>query len=1083
MNQPPKLDLGAVPTDPDCVVTVLKRDSSESVDDLKTTIEGEASFLVTEHGKKVLRAATKEQLVHTFASETQEVEFINALVLAHEHFLPSNTLMKEFIRYFKSTDDQLKHFRIANIIKKWLELAWRNFADTSGTGLGHELKQFLKHLWDTESPLAGFLQSTMEAQQQEPSREDTSKSLTFPPIISLKREQKRKGKDTPFLLLYDCEEIARQLTLIDYEYFAKIDRNELLKTRWTKPDEAPTLSKAGERTNMLAYWVAYQLISERKLKMRVKLLEHVIKIAQYLLRFKNFNSLMAIYLALNMRPTSKLTQTWKNVKPKTQAAWKKISMIMSPKDNFGYYRDYVQGFDAPFIPCQEIILKDLLYHSEGMDNFVTSGVFDMTKLFVMGKILDQFRLCQEHMFHFYPFPELHQQLYTIRSGITAEELDTLSDARAAESARHISPKMAFAMMRSRSETDSETSDTDSSHSSRSFRSRSSSIGSVEDKRLSKHSIEGSTKISILAQQPPVQSTAQPGGVPLGIAPPPSPPSQSPPSPFSGSPPVSPFHVEGHRKRASIFTRSKSKSQVREKLSDGPGILKATSSPMSRSPSASPSHSALSLIFKSSSSSEKNPSKDDEEEEEDDDDDEDDDEEEDDENDAEDITVEKWGVVKVKFYQKGSIDVTSVATSSTSEKALHNPDGTDHKATSDGGNLETSDVSKLQNPVSSNSATEDTEGTKQVAKEAPQEPIKEVTKEGAKESEKEGKFIVMERQKSASSLRSKITSSREGAEPVHEKQKSKLTKSKGKDKDLEKMEKEVNTSPTKETPKYERRKSKSQLTERIVSLFSGSDKEKDSPTSLRRKSKGKIKDHIGGAPLSSSAGSSPLSTSSPSTGTPLSTSAGTTSSTVVASTTTASTTSATTQVTTTTSTVSTTTTIVTSTSPVTGLSITSPGLPRASANLPPTALPTIPTNPTPSGPGTPTSTTKPTTTNPQTSTAPTVPSSNPQTAVPPAKPQQQEAVGIPTPVHEKDTKEESLDSSSSASSGTDSSGSNPQNLGRSAKKRKSASQRALVGPGGAQWRIAAQVVERRESKRRNNVDDPNSTKENETETEG
>ena len=71
MNQPPKLDLGAVPTDPDCVVTVLKRDSSDSVDDLKTTIEGEASFLVTEHGKKVLRAATKEQLVHTFASETQ----------------------------------------------------------------------------------------------------------------------------------------------------------------------------------------------------------------------------------------------------------------------------------------------------------------------------------------------------------------------------------------------------------------------------------------------------------------------------------------------------------------------------------------------------------------------------------------------------------------------------------------------------------------------------------------------------------------------------------------------------------------------------------------------------------------------------------------------------------------------------------------------------------------------------------------------------------------------------------------------------------------------------------------------------
>ncbi len=53
---------------------------------------------------------------------------------------------------------------------------------------------------------------------------------------------------------------------------------------------------------------------------------------------------------------------------------------MSPKNNFKNYRKFIETRQMPLVPCQEIYLKDLLYHEEGTEDFIAQGVIDTKKL-------------------------------------------------------------------------------------------------------------------------------------------------------------------------------------------------------------------------------------------------------------------------------------------------------------------------------------------------------------------------------------------------------------------------------------------------------------------------------------------------------------------------------------------------------------------------------------------------------------------------------------------------------------------------------------------------------------------------------
>lgn len=90
-------------------------------------------------------------------------------------------------------------------------------------------------------------------------------------------------KGEPTLLNFDDAEIARQLTILEYESYCSIRPRECLNQSWNKPnkeEESPNIVTMIRRSNSIPLWVATEIIKEDKLQRRVAILKKFISIAE-----------------------------------------------------------------------------------------------------------------------------------------------------------------------------------------------------------------------------------------------------------------------------------------------------------------------------------------------------------------------------------------------------------------------------------------------------------------------------------------------------------------------------------------------------------------------------------------------------------------------------------------------------------------------------------------------------------------------------------------------------------------------------------------------------------------------------------
>lgn len=81
----------------------------------------------------------------------------------------------------------------------------------------------------------------------------------------------------------DKIEIARQLTIIEWELFSRIKPHELLNQCWNKPKlrhRAGNVLAMINRSTEISGWVATTILKEEKLHNRTKMMVKFIKIAE-----------------------------------------------------------------------------------------------------------------------------------------------------------------------------------------------------------------------------------------------------------------------------------------------------------------------------------------------------------------------------------------------------------------------------------------------------------------------------------------------------------------------------------------------------------------------------------------------------------------------------------------------------------------------------------------------------------------------------------------------------------------------------------------------------------------------------------
>jgi hypothetical protein len=196
------------------------------------------------------------------------------------------------------------------------------------------------------------------------------------------------------------EDIANQITYVDYEVYNAVQPWEVIRQIWRSPMTTRSpIKEMIQRFNAITNWTLVTILSQNTPKARAQLYSKFVKIAkvgvlehilcaretnlpvQQLREMNNFNGVMAIIGALNNKAITRLTQTRSLLSKRTQKALEKLDQLLNMRGNFRSYRDLLADLDPPAIPFMGLILSDYTFIVEGNASAVDGMInFSQRKL-------------------------------------------------------------------------------------------------------------------------------------------------------------------------------------------------------------------------------------------------------------------------------------------------------------------------------------------------------------------------------------------------------------------------------------------------------------------------------------------------------------------------------------------------------------------------------------------------------------------------------------------------------------------------------------------------------------------------------
>jgi len=187
-------------------------------------------------------------------------------------------------------------------------------------------------------------------------------------------------------LVYEPQQVAAQLTLIDMEIYKLINPKEIFEKKWSKPCLhilSRNVLDMIKRVNLVSDWVATEILLQQKLAARVTMMKQMLQIAQHLLKFGSFNSFMGIMMAFEVSCISRLKLTFLelNKSKKNGLLLKTFQDICTPLRSFKNLRDQMaaRGETTLTIPYIGLFLNDYTVIDEKSPDFVNKNLVNLHK--------------------------------------------------------------------------------------------------------------------------------------------------------------------------------------------------------------------------------------------------------------------------------------------------------------------------------------------------------------------------------------------------------------------------------------------------------------------------------------------------------------------------------------------------------------------------------------------------------------------------------------------------------------------------------------------------------------------------------
>jgi len=220
-------------------------------------------------------------------------------------------------------------------------------------------------------------------------------------------------------------DIAKGLHMVKFDIFKCIRPSELQRQMWAKkPEKTPNVRLLIDRFNNITRWIVSLIVSCDKVKTRTKRYVKMVEVAEKLLEFGDFLSLMAVLAGLNEGPVFRLKFTLEDVPDRNRESYKHMQDLMDAQKSYSKYRELLVSSNGVAIPYLGVHLRDLIYYDDLLRN--SNGQINLKALLGVHAILAQFSEFQQATVRFEANTKLTQYLSQLPDALSMDECVELS---------------------------------------------------------------------------------------------------------------------------------------------------------------------------------------------------------------------------------------------------------------------------------------------------------------------------------------------------------------------------------------------------------------------------------------------------------------------------------------------------------------------------------------------------------------------------------------------------------------------------------------------------------------------------------
>lgn len=272
----------------------------------------------------------------------------------------TNQRIKDDLKKFRKEYIKPVQFRVVNVLRHWVDHHYYDFERDQS--LLHTLNTFLKNVkGKAMKKMAESILKVIRRRFESVSTErDIIHAKPAPPI----EWHHTKDKDQFDLMTLHPIEIARQVTLLEFDLYRAVQPSELVGCTWMKENKStssPNLLKMISFTNNFICWLEKCIIETENFEERVSVVNRTMEIMLVFQELNNFNGVLEIVSAINSASVFRLEHTLDKVSYRKQFDDAKELNA----DHFKKYIEKLRSINPPCVPFLGMYLTNILLTEEG----------------------------------------------------------------------------------------------------------------------------------------------------------------------------------------------------------------------------------------------------------------------------------------------------------------------------------------------------------------------------------------------------------------------------------------------------------------------------------------------------------------------------------------------------------------------------------------------------------------------------------------------------------------------------------------------------------------------------------------------